>query len=250
MNGGFIVYPRSIVEHPAFRDEGEAMLFVWLMGRAAWKPTRVRYKERAVYLKRGQLALSLRDMARKLGQSVGWIQRFLNRLKIESMIDTRSDSGVLIITICNYAEYQDKPDKADSPSDSPVDSEPIHSRFTEQQREQENKDSLPAPTVASGDEKRKLIPEDWEPPPVGELSPMAQTCAKQWPPGVYAREAEGFKCYWQSERKKKTDWKKTWQVRIISMHGRVMREGPRQPGSYGQAAGEKPYYQLVREGLA
>ena len=39
IGGGFVVIRRALLEHPAFRNEGEAMQFAWMIARAAWKPT-------------------------------------------------------------------------------------------------------------------------------------------------------------------------------------------------------------------
>jgi hypothetical protein len=58
-NGGFVCLWRSLLGHPAFRNEGEAMAFGWLVLNAQWKPARVRYKERIFHLQRGQLAVSV-----------------------------------------------------------------------------------------------------------------------------------------------------------------------------------------------
>ena len=244
---GFVVIGRPMLTHVAFRNEGEAMCFAWMIVRAAWQPVRVHYKGRPIYLKRGELALSLRDAARHLERSIGWIQRLLNRFRIESLIDTRTDSGVLVITICNYSKYQDRPSKTDSPTDSPTDSKLSQSRFTEQQREQESPPIVPP--LEGGDGKRQFLPNDWKPPPVAELPPKARGCAAQWSSEAYEREAEAFACYWQSEHKMKTDWVKTWANRIIRDHWRVMQDARRQ-GFTGQGGGDKPLYQLVNEGRA
>lgn len=57
---GYVRLHRSLIGHPAFRNDAEAMAFAWMVARAAWKPSCVRYKGRAISLNRGQLAISVR----------------------------------------------------------------------------------------------------------------------------------------------------------------------------------------------
>src|SRR3546814_9135767 len=70
--------------------------------RAAWKPSRVRYKDRMLNLGRGQLAMSVRDMAAAMDRDKAWVERLWKRLKSETMIETVTDAGVSVVTICNY----------------------------------------------------------------------------------------------------------------------------------------------------
>lgn len=109
---GYARIHRSLIGHPAFRNESETMLFAWMVLKAAWRPTRVRYKGHSISLKRGQLAASIRDMADAHDRNKNWISRVLNTMRDEDMIQTDAGTGVLVITVCNYDEYQS--DSADS----------------------------------------------------------------------------------------------------------------------------------------
>lgn len=108
---GYVLLHRSLIGHSAFRNEAEAMVFAWLVMRAAWKPCRVRYKGRLISLERGQAAISIRDVAAAMDRDKAWIDRLFRRLKSESMIETVVDAGLTIITISNYTKYQ--PSRAD-----------------------------------------------------------------------------------------------------------------------------------------
>lgn len=103
---GYIRLYRSLLGHPAFRNDGEAMVFAWMVLKASWRPSRVRYKGRPIALERGQLAVSVRDLAEHHDRPKGWIERLLKRLRDETMCETHSETGVLVITICNYNNYQ------------------------------------------------------------------------------------------------------------------------------------------------
>jgi len=242
IGGGFVVIRRALLEHPAFRNEGEAMQFAWMIARAAWKPTRVRYKERAIHLQRGQLAVSVRDMARALDRPRMTIHDFLQRLKNQDSIQTDNRTGVLIVTICNYSKYQDYDAEARTDARTATRTGAGQGPDTEQQSKQVKQDSAPK----AQSPKRSFLPDDWQPPAVSELPPKAQECARQWPAELYAREAEAFGLYWQSERKTKADWPKTWANRIINQHWKVMQEARRDPGRAGNG-GDKPLWETLRE---
>jgi hypothetical protein len=71
---------------------------------------------------------------------------------------------------------------------------------------------------------KRLIPADWVPPLITELTPRARACAEQWTEANYLTEAEAFTLYWRTERKMKTDWTATWANRIIARHSAIMRD--------------------------
>src|SRR3546814_8198177 len=94
------------------------MAFAWMVIRASWKPSRVRYKDRMLNLGRGQLAMSVRDMAAAMDRDKAWVERLWKRLKSETMIETVSDAGVSVVTICNYNTFQGDRDARDTPSET------------------------------------------------------------------------------------------------------------------------------------
>ena len=115
---GYVRIHRSIFGHPAFRNESEAMAFAWMIGKAAWKTTRVRYKGHSISLKRGQLAISQRDMASAFERDKAWIERLWKRLRDEGMVSVDSEAGVTVVSICNYAEYQADGDDGEAPGEA------------------------------------------------------------------------------------------------------------------------------------
>lgn len=82
------------------------MAFAWLVTKASWRDVTVRYKDRAITLNRGQLSVSVRDMAIKLDRSRQWADRFMSRLTLAGIIETSSETGVNVVTIRNYDLYQ------------------------------------------------------------------------------------------------------------------------------------------------
>jgi hypothetical protein len=133
---GYARIHRSLLGHPAFRNDAEALAFAWLVVKAAWKPARVRYKDRILTLGRGQLAISQRDMAAALDRDKGWVERLWKRLKDEAMIEADVKAGVAVITICNYDEYQASEPERKAANEAGDDAEARQAQGTEQIREE------------------------------------------------------------------------------------------------------------------
>lgn len=105
---GFFVINRGIFGHAAFASEpySEREAWIWLIGAAAWKQTRIRSPRGMVTLERGQLMHSERFLATKWMWSRSRVTRFLFRLETELMVSRQQDHETNRITICNYDEYQ------------------------------------------------------------------------------------------------------------------------------------------------
>lgn len=98
-------------------EYSERDAWVWLIENAAWRETKARIKGSGVFLERGQMSFAQRFMAEKWGWSKSRVDRFLKRLCAEGMISICSKNGATagqgsgqgqsVITICNYAQYQD-----------------------------------------------------------------------------------------------------------------------------------------------
>ena len=221
---GYVRLHRDLLAHPAFRNDAEALAFAWLFARAAWRDTRVRYKGHAVSLKRGQLAVSIRDMADALDRDKAWIERLFKRLRAETMIETVAEAGVSVVTICNYDKYQPQgdPDKAEGETVGETDAR--QARDTEQRREEDKKEDTPPTPRAGGRRGKTRLSPDWKAPEVGDLPPKARACAEQWTADSYDTHAEAFGSYWHGTGKMMTDWDATWANRIVALHSQVMRD--------------------------
>jgi DNA-binding transcriptional regulator YhcF (GntR family) len=142
---GYVRIHRTLLGHPAFRNDAEAMAFAWMVAKAAWRQTRVRYKGHAISLNRGQLSVSVRDMAAALDRDKAWVERLWKRLKAESMIETVVETKVTVVTIRKYDEYQADNDIGETPrktSRETVNETPARqSRDTEQEEKKGSKSS-------------------------------------------------------------------------------------------------------------
>jgi hypothetical protein len=106
---GVFAIDRGIFDHPLFETKepfSKREAWVWMLAEAAWKPRKRVVSGKVVELQRGQFAHSIRFMADAWGWPKSTVDRFLGRLKTETMIGTDVETGQLIVTICNYDEYQ------------------------------------------------------------------------------------------------------------------------------------------------
>lgn len=215
---GYVRVHRALLDHPAFRNDAEAMAFAWLVLRAAWRPVRVRYKARALVLQRGQLAVSVRDFAAAMDRDRGWTERLIKRLKKDGMIATAANVGVLVITVCNYDAYQADREGGATPFATAT----RQGRDTEQGREESKKGN--PPLEPAGGVAKTFLPKDWVIPPVADLPPNARACATQWSAESYAAQGEAFAGYWRGRRGRNADWHAAWANRVVTIHGMVMRD--------------------------
>jgi hypothetical protein len=260
--GGYARLYRGILGHKALKDYAEEAAFGWLVLRAQWQKGRVDYRGRWVDLERGELALSVRDMAKGLRWSLGATQRFIARLQAEKMAEARTVSGLTVLKICNYSTYQDALKRVSKPShervtgdslgeslfpetesdaaESPVESRASHERVTEKEKKESKEDSTPLTKRA------RAIQEGWKAPLISELPPQAKACASAWPAGAYDRQAEGFVNYWVGRGEPRKDWTATWANWVVRVHPEIMRDVAR----FAPRLSAPTYRELVREGKA
>ncbi len=106
---GVFAVSRGVFDHPLFASRtpySKLEAWIWLVSEAGWKPRKVLICGRITTLERGQLTHSIRFLAKKWGWAKSTVNRFLEQLKTETMIGTTSGTGQIVITICNYDEYQ------------------------------------------------------------------------------------------------------------------------------------------------
>jgi len=138
---GFFLLHRGWRSNAVFQDEPctEREAWVWIIEETAYQDRRLRIGKVMVSVQRGQLAVSTRFLSEAWGWHHSKVRRFLNRLENERMIDTHTDTGVTLITVCNYEKYQ----APDFTSDTDVGTAPTqqrHSSDTKQKKEnKENK---------------------------------------------------------------------------------------------------------------
>ena len=113
---GWIKLHRGWMDNPALGTPERKIAWLWLIENACWKETKVDIKGRTHTLERGQMTYSIRYLSDAWGWSKTSVERFLDRLKTETMIGTASGTGQNVLTICNYAKYQDSDEQGGTAS--------------------------------------------------------------------------------------------------------------------------------------
>jgi hypothetical protein len=233
-DAGYVRIHRKMFGHPTFRNDSEALAFAWMVAKASWKDTRVRYKEHTITLKRGDLSVSIRDLAAVLDRPKGWVERLILRLKNETMIETRRATGgktaPLIISVTNYDTYQsiqDRGETRDGTGDRPRRGTATGQRpDREQGREEVNKKEL-----ASASSRASRLSPSFE--PSDGTGKMAEIAAR-WSPAERGKELERWRAHHSAKGTKMIDWDAAWQTWI----GNSEKFGGRQkPLDFGYGAG-------------
>ncbi len=115
MSGWFSIN-RAMLEHPIF--EGQPLrvaAWVWLVGKAAWKDTKQNANGKTVEVKRGQILTSYRQMSAATGVPVQVLRTLVQRLTTDNTIATETNTGRLLITLCNYEKYQSQQHTLNTP---------------------------------------------------------------------------------------------------------------------------------------
>lgn len=117
-NSGFIAINRGIFDHWVARSPKRFKAWQWLIAEAAHAPQGRRGTWGVIHVERGQIATSIRILARQWRWPKSNVGRFLKRLAADKMIETKSGTlngtangtglghAITILTICNYNQFQ------------------------------------------------------------------------------------------------------------------------------------------------
>lgn len=112
MDGGFITVERAIFDNPKMRGKDDIYAAIWLVARAAWKPTTVKPVRHPVDLERGQCAYAVSFMATAWECSKATAHARLRHFEKIGFIRTEARTDCTLITVCNYDKYQQAPNDA------------------------------------------------------------------------------------------------------------------------------------------
>lgn len=132
---GVFALDRGLFDHPIFSPEPytEREAWIWMLSAAAWSDRRVRIGKTMIDLKRGQLVFATRFLAAKWQWSHSKVVRFLNRLKIDTMLNTEPKRDATLITICNYNEYQFGRNADETQNETPTETQAERQRNKEEE---------------------------------------------------------------------------------------------------------------------
>jgi hypothetical protein len=155
---GVFAVDRGVFDHPMFAREpySEREAWIWMVGAAAWKASRVRVGKAMIDLDRGQLAYATRFLATKWQWSHTRVVRFLKRLEIDTMVSTEATRYATRITICNYDKYAFGRNASDTQTETQPDTEVKRSRYKEEELKKDKKEETIKDTRATA-----LVDDDW-----------------------------------------------------------------------------------------
>jgi hypothetical protein len=113
MHRGYIKLWRCIQDNNLWTDEpfDKARAWIDLVMLANYKDATIQRRGIKVLIKRGEVGTGYRELADRWKWSIGKVQRFMQVLKADTQIDTRTDtencSVTTLIVIVNYENYQD-----------------------------------------------------------------------------------------------------------------------------------------------
>ena len=139
----------DILEHPVLRGTGkrrreysDTEAFIWLIHQARRKPGKVKLEAGEIALAEGELCHSFRFMKDAWNWSLGRVQSFLERLVRNDMVNTRTDTGRLVISLCNFRKFQQPPRERNTRSNTVEKVVPIHSQYENQQERNRKKNNV------------------------------------------------------------------------------------------------------------
>lgn len=103
---GWIAVHRKIASHWIWKDKIKRCRWLDLLMLAEWEPVTTRYGKHKIFVDRGQVAVTIRSLMHFWKTNNRVVKEFLQTLMDEKMIEVEKESGLTIITICNYDQYQ------------------------------------------------------------------------------------------------------------------------------------------------
>lgn len=110
--GGFVLIHRALIGNPKFRGRDDEYAAIWLVVHAVWRKISVRVNSRSVTLERGECCYSMRYLAEAWECSKSAAHLRLRHFEKNGFIGTAVKTGLTIITLCNYDQYQISKDDA------------------------------------------------------------------------------------------------------------------------------------------
>ena len=113
MTDGWIALHRKIYNSSDFNNQLEVAVFLYLVAMASHKPVQVVYRKKKLTLKRGEVSIAYKDLAKKFDLSERKIRTIISNLVHSGNLNQTLHKNLSIYTIVKYSKYQDLPPKTD-----------------------------------------------------------------------------------------------------------------------------------------
>ena len=122
---GYILISRALFKHSKYKPSGVFSRYeawCWMINEAAFKSRPIEILEgrsrKMIQLERGQFSHSVRFLSSKWRWSPNRVRRFLADAETDTEIVTQTDTGQMVISLVNYATYQDPHALLDTQADT------------------------------------------------------------------------------------------------------------------------------------
>ena len=107
MHVGWSKFHRQIFDNPVCTKDAE-YFFVWcyILTEAKYEEERALFKNEEIVLQKGQLLITIKDVASKLNICESKVNRILKKLEIEKQIEKQTSNKNTLITVLNWEKYQ------------------------------------------------------------------------------------------------------------------------------------------------
>jgi predicted regulator of amino acid metabolism with ACT domain len=113
MTEGWIALHRKIYNSNDFGNQLEVAVFLYLVAMASHKPVQVIYRKKKLTLKRGEVSIAYKDLAKKFDISERKVRSIIKNLVHTKNLNQTLHKNLSIYTIVKYSKYQDVPVKTD-----------------------------------------------------------------------------------------------------------------------------------------
>jgi predicted regulator of amino acid metabolism with ACT domain len=113
MSEGWIALHRKIYNSNDFGNQLEVAVFLYLVAMASHKPVQVIYRKKKLTLKRGEVSIAYKDLAKKFDISERKVRGIIKNLVHTKNLNQTLHKNLSIYTIVKYSKYQDVPVKTD-----------------------------------------------------------------------------------------------------------------------------------------
>ena len=107
MTDGWVSIYRQIFDNKDLKDNNHIVIFIYMVVHASHKPTILKYRNKRITLKRGQLAVTVKDLAKKFNLSIKNVRTILKNLEVANTLAHTLYKQLSVYTIVNYNKFQD-----------------------------------------------------------------------------------------------------------------------------------------------
>jgi hypothetical protein len=113
MTEGWIALHRKIYNSKDFANQLEVSVFLFLVAMASHKPVQVIYRKKKLTLKRGEVSIAYKDLAKKFDISERKVRGIIKNLVHTRNLNQTLHKNLSIYSVVKYSKYQDVPPKTD-----------------------------------------------------------------------------------------------------------------------------------------